>query len=121
MKNLMLGLLISGFGLTAFAAAAPQYECGDLEGHQEYNILIDVENKKASFEDKRSFVLNLSGLHATKSKYILEFTGTNPAFGNKIRLVFNVNKKIASVTSTNVNGSIDYMGKAFCEEVNPWD
>lgn len=120
MKNLILGLLISGFSLTALAVA-PQYECGDLEGHQEYNILIDVENKKATFEDKRSFVLNLSGYHATKSKYILEFTGTDQVNGNVIRLVFNVNRKFASVTSTAVNGSINYMGKTFCEEVNPWD
>ena len=52
MKNLMLGLLISGFSLSALAAA-PQYECGDLEGHQEYNVFIDVENKKATFEEKR--------------------------------------------------------------------
>lgn len=120
MKNLILSLLVSAFGLTALAAA-PQYECGDLEGHQEYNIIIDVENKKATFEDTRSFVLNLSGFHATKSKHILEFTGTNPVYGNVIKLVFNVNKKFASVTSKNANGSIDYMGKTFCEEVHPWD
>ncbi len=120
MKNLFLGLLVSGFGFTALAAA-PQYECGDLHGHQEYNIIVDVENKKATFEDKRSFVLNLTGYHATKSKYVLEFAGTDNTNGNVIKLVFNVNKKIASVTSIDANGLVNYMGKAFCEEVNPWD
>lgn len=119
MKNLMLGLLLSGFGLSAFAA--PQYECGDLAGMQDYNIIIDIENKKATFEDKRFLVLDLTGFHATKSKYVLEFTGADNVNKNVIKLVFNVNKKIAAVTSMDFNGVVNYMGKAFCEEVNPWD
>ena len=120
MKNLMLALLVSGFGLTAFAA--PQYECHDLSGDADYEITIDSNNKTAKFAEMRySFNLKLTKMHATKLKHILEFTGPENGYDGQLRIVFNVNKKTAAVYSTNAAGSVNYMGRAFCEEIYPWD
>ena len=120
MKNLMLALLVTGFGLSAWAA--PQFECHDLTGETDYEITIDTSARKAKFAEMRySFNLKLTKIHATKLKHIMEFTGPATGYEGQLQVVFNVNKKTASVYSTNAAGSVNYMGRAFCEEINPWD